>query len=59
MKAKTGRGSKRSLTLAIEGATYLSSVALLADSEVIAERSIRPDEASSARSGERVMPAIA
>ncbi len=59
MKAKTGRGSKRSLTLAIEGATYLSSVALLADSEVIAERSIRPDEASPARSGERLMPAIA
>lgn len=56
---KRGDGPKRSYTLAIEGATYEGSVALLADAVVIAERSIRPDEAAPPRSGERLMPAIA
>jgi tRNA threonylcarbamoyladenosine biosynthesis protein TsaB len=55
----SGQGAKRSFTLAIEGATYEGSVALLSDSAVIAERSLRREEASQTRSGERLMPAIA
>lgn len=62
-KRESGRkrsgGAKRSYTLALEGATYEGSVALLADSTVIAERSVRPEEASPTRRGDRLMPAIA
>jgi tRNA threonylcarbamoyladenosine biosynthesis protein TsaB len=54
-----GDGAKRSYTLAIEGATYEGSVALLSDSMVVAERSLRREEAAPTRSGERLMPAIA
>ncbi len=58
---KRGEGAKRSYTLALEGATYEGSVALLADSTVIAERSIRPEEGGLSRvgRGERLMPAVA
>ena len=53
--------AKRSYTLALEGATYEGSVALIADSTVIAERSLRADETGVARigRGERLMPAVA
>jgi tRNA threonylcarbamoyladenosine biosynthesis protein TsaB len=54
-----GKGAKRSYTLALEGATYEGSVALLADSTVIAERSILPEDSRGVRSGERLMPAVA
>ena len=51
--------SSRSYTLALEGATYDGSVALLAGSSVVAERTIRDDgHPSNMRSGERLMPAI-
>ncbi|HMG96295.1 MAG TPA: tRNA (adenosine(37)-N6)-threonylcarbamoyltransferase complex dimerization subunit type 1 TsaB [Gemmatimonadaceae bacterium] len=55
------KGAARSYTLALEGATYEGSVALLADSIVVAERTIRREEGepSSMRSGERLMPAVA
>lgn len=56
---KRSGGAKRSYTLALEGATYEGSVALLSDSTVIAERSIHHEEAAPTRSGERLMPAIA
>jgi len=52
--------SSRSYTLALEGATYDGSVALLAGSSVVAERTIRDDgHPSNMRSGERLMPAVA
>lgn len=58
---RNSRDSGRSCTLALEGATYEGSVALIADSTVIAERSLRADEAGIARigRGERLMPAVA
>lgn len=56
---KRSDGAERSYTLAIEGATYEGSVALLSDSTVVAERSVRREEAAPTRSGERLMPAIA
>ncbi len=48
-------------TLALEGATYEGSVALIANSTVVAERSIRrtDDDPSRIRSGEKLMPAVA
>lgn len=52
----------RSYTLAIEGATYEGSVALLRDSEVVAERTLRAEDGGSPRAGrggERLMPAVA
>jgi tRNA threonylcarbamoyladenosine biosynthesis protein TsaB len=51
----------RSYTLAIEGATYEGSVALLRDSEVVAERTLRGEDGGSPRAGrgERLMPAVA
>ena len=54
------RGS-RSFTIVLEGATYDGSVALLADSRVVAERSIGPAESGSAppNRGDRLMPAVA
>ena len=58
---KRTRGGTRSLTLAIEGSTYEGSVALLQDSEVIAERVIRREDGSVSPigMGEQLMPAIA
>ena len=57
----SNKGSARSYTLALEGATYEGSVALLAGSTVVAERTIRRSDGdpSSMRSGERLMPAVA
>ena len=48
-------------TLALEGATYEGSVALLRDSEVLAERTLRAEDGDSPRAGrgERLMPAVA
>ena len=58
---KRSEGAKRSYSLALEGATYEGSVALLADSTVIAERSVRPEESGvpPKRMGEKLMPAVA
>jgi tRNA threonylcarbamoyladenosine biosynthesis protein TsaB len=58
---KNSKAAKRSYTLALEGATYEASVALIADSTVIAERSLRADETGIAQigRGERLMPAVA
>ncbi len=55
------RGAARPYTLALEGATYEGSVALLEDSTVVAERTIRHEDrdSSNVRSGERLMPAVA
>ncbi|HJQ54013.1 MAG TPA: tRNA (adenosine(37)-N6)-threonylcarbamoyltransferase complex dimerization subunit type 1 TsaB [Gemmatimonadaceae bacterium] len=51
----------RPYTLAIEGATYRGSVALLRGSEVVCERELSGEDAGGARAGrgERLMPAIA
>ena len=51
----------RSYTLALEGATYEGSVALIRDSEVVAERTLRAEVGGSPRAGrgERLMPAVA
>jgi tRNA threonylcarbamoyladenosine biosynthesis protein TsaB len=51
----------RSYTLAIEGATYQGSVALIRDSEVVAERTLSAEDGGSPRAGrgERLMPAVA
>lgn len=51
----------RSYTLALEGATYEGSVALIGGSTVVADRSLRSDETGVARigRGERLMPAVA
>ncbi|HEX9085067.1 MAG TPA: tRNA (adenosine(37)-N6)-threonylcarbamoyltransferase complex dimerization subunit type 1 TsaB, partial [Gemmatimonadaceae bacterium] len=48
-------------TLALDGATYESSVALIRDSEVVAERTLRAEHGGSLRAGrgERLMPAVA
>jgi tRNA threonylcarbamoyladenosine biosynthesis protein TsaB len=65
MRQANGRkrsvGAGRTYTLAIEGATYEGSVALLADSKVIAERSIGREDGRSSPigTGERLMPAVA
>ena len=58
---KRGKSTKRSYTLALEGATYQGSVALLVDSTVIAERTLRvaDDAIPSVGRGERLMPAVA
>jgi tRNA threonylcarbamoyladenosine biosynthesis protein TsaB len=52
---------KRSYVLAIEGATYSGSVALIRDGRVIAERTIGGGDGSVSRAGrgEQLMPAIA
>jgi tRNA threonylcarbamoyladenosine biosynthesis protein TsaB len=54
-------GSERPYTLALEGATYEGSVVLLADSTVIAERALSPENGGIPRigRGERLMPAVA
>ena len=48
-------------TLALEGATYEGSVALIRDSVVLAERTLRAEDGESPRAGrgERLMPAVA
>jgi len=58
---RRARGRTGSFTLAIEGSTYEGSVALLADSTVVAEREIRREEGSGSRigMGEQLMPAVA
>jgi tRNA threonylcarbamoyladenosine biosynthesis protein TsaB len=58
---KKSKGAKHRYTLALEGATYEGSVALLADSTVIAERTLHADHdgASPMGRGERLMPAVA
>jgi len=50
-----------SYTVALEGATYEGSVAVLRDSEVVSERSLRADDGGSPRAGrgEKLMPALA
>lgn len=50
-----------SYTLVLEGATYEGSVALLRDSEVVSERTLRAEYGESPRAGrgERLMPAVA
>lgn len=55
------KGAARSYTLALEGATYEGSVALIAASTVVAERSLRADDTGIAPigRGERLMPAVA
>jgi len=51
----------RYCTLALEGATYEGSVALIRGSEVVAERTLRAEDGGSPRAGrgERLMPAVA
>jgi tRNA threonylcarbamoyladenosine biosynthesis protein TsaB len=53
--------AKPSYTLALEGATYEGSVALLRESAVLAERTLRAEDGDSPRAGrgERLMPAVA
>jgi tRNA threonylcarbamoyladenosine biosynthesis protein TsaB len=48
-------------TLALEGATYQGSVALLRDSDVVAERTLSAEDGGTPRAGrgERLMPAVA
>lgn len=48
-------------TLALEGATYQGSVALLLDSRVVAERTLGDEDGGAPRAGrgERLMPAVA
>lgn len=48
-------------TLALEGATYRGSVALLRDSQVVAERTLGDEDGGAPRAGrgERLMPAVA
>ena len=49
-----------SYTLALEGATYEGSVALLRESEVVSERTLTTDDGHpQGRGGERLMPAVA
>jgi tRNA threonylcarbamoyladenosine biosynthesis protein TsaB len=52
---------RNSYTLAIEGATYLGSVAILRGAEVVAEKILGEEDGSVPRAGkgERLMPAIA
>ena len=50
----------RSITLAIEGATYQGSVAVIRDAEVVAERTLQAEDGGIPRAGrgERLMPAV-
>lgn len=63
MRSRAGYVSDggRPYTLAIEGATYQGSVALLRGAEVVCERGLSGDDGGAARAGrgERLMPAIA
>jgi tRNA threonylcarbamoyladenosine biosynthesis protein TsaB len=51
----------RSITLAIEGATYQGSVAVIRDARVVAERTLEAEDGGIPRAGrgERLMPAVA
>jgi tRNA threonylcarbamoyladenosine biosynthesis protein TsaB len=53
--------NQKPFTLAIEGATYSGSVAIIRDGEVVAERTIGGEDGSVSRAGrgEQLMPAIA
>ena len=50
----------RSFTIALDGSTYFGSVALIRDSEIVAERTLGGDEGGVERSGrgEKLMPAL-
>jgi len=52
---------KPALTLAIDGSTYEGSVALIRDSEIVAERTLAADDGGRSRAGrgERLVPDIA
>jgi tRNA threonylcarbamoyladenosine biosynthesis protein TsaB len=52
---------KLALTLAIDGSTYEGSVALIRDSEIVAERALAAEDGGRPRAGrgERLVPAIA
>lgn len=52
---------KAALTLAIDGSTYEGSVALIDDSEIVAERTLAAEDGGRPRAGrgERLVPAIA
>ena len=58
---RTGKGAGRSYTLALEGATYGGSIAVLTGSTVVAERTLRAEDDGIPRTGrgERLMPALA
>src|ERR1043165_5164108 len=58
MSENNSSGS-REYTLALEGATYSGSVALIRDARVVAERTIGDDGASRGGRGEQLMPAVA
>jgi tRNA threonylcarbamoyladenosine biosynthesis protein TsaB len=51
----------RSITLAIEGATYQGSVAVIRDADVVAERTLQAEDGGIPRAGrgESLMPAVA
>jgi tRNA threonylcarbamoyladenosine biosynthesis protein TsaB len=51
----------RSITLAIEGATYQGSVAVIREAETVAERTLQAEDGGIPRAGrgERLMPAVA
>jgi tRNA threonylcarbamoyladenosine biosynthesis protein TsaB len=51
----------RSITLAIEGATYQGSVAVIREAETVAERTLQGEDGGIPRAGrgERLMPAVA
>ena len=51
----------RSITLAIEAATYQGSVVVIRDAEVVAERTLQAEDGGTPRAGrgERLMPAVA
>jgi tRNA threonylcarbamoyladenosine biosynthesis protein TsaB len=51
----------RSITLAIEGATYQGSVAVIRDAQAVAERTLQAEDGGIPRAGrgERLMPAVA
>jgi tRNA threonylcarbamoyladenosine biosynthesis protein TsaB len=51
----------RSITLAIEGATYQGSVAVIRDEKVVSERTLQGEEGGIPRAGrgEKLMPAVA
>jgi tRNA threonylcarbamoyladenosine biosynthesis protein TsaB len=57
---KSSKGAGRAYTLALEGATYEGSVALLAGSTVVAERTLGSEDSGISRAGrgERLMPAV-
>jgi tRNA threonylcarbamoyladenosine biosynthesis protein TsaB len=61
MSEKKSRTQKIGYTLALEGATYSGSVALIGEGRVVAERTIGGEDGSVSRAGrgEKLMPALA